>query len=322
MKIFCIEECASNFQLTRRRDITEDKHISEQTKVKILDKMCENMTSDYAEKLEQLKSGTDRRFEDINRKMKQHKEVTENWKEDTKQAVDAILSEAKKAHMKLSEELKQKEIIDAVEDRLKQLSSDVLYEEGQINEHLQSLEQVKDKLQLAVEKLLAADRTYESPEDQLDAELGKLIKTCDTAIQTFGQSLETSGRQIEEAVYGFESHISTRLRRCDLEQIETSLANNFDLQDAYDRLVAENAAKQRELSDMEADFEKLRLDYEKTKAELRKYTKKVSRVNTWIKWARPVEENEDKCLCFRHVSLRSARQWATKEAWNKSDRQK
>ena len=308
MKIFCIEECVTNFQTTRRRDITEDKHVSEPTKVKILDKMCENMTLAYSDKLEQLKSDTDRRFEDISKKMKQHKEVTENWKEDTKQEVDAILLEAKKAHMKLYEELERQEIIDIVEERLKQLTSDVRYEEGQIDEQLQSLEQIKDQLQVAVDKLTDAGQSYGTFEDPLDEGLSRLLKTCDTAIQAFGQSLEASGMRIEEAVNGFESHIATRLRRCDLEQLETSLANNFDVQDAYDRLVAEHAARQREISDKEVDFEKLRIDNEKSKAELRKYTKKVSRVNTWIKWARPVDESEDKCLCFRHVSLRSARQ--------------
>lgn len=308
MKMFCIDECATNFQMTQRKEITEDKHVSEPTKVKILDKMCENMTSAYSDKLEQLKSDTDQRFEDISKKMKQHKEVTKNWKEDTKQEVDAILVEAKKAHMKLYEELKRQEIIDLVEERLKQLSYDVRNEEEQIDEQLQSLEQIKDQLQVAVDKLTDAGQSYVTSEEQLDEGLSRLLKTCDTAIQTFGRSLESSRMRLEEAVKGFESHITTRLRRCDLEQLETSLASNFDVQDAYDRLVAEHAAKQREMSDKEVDFEKIRIDYEKSKAELRKYTKKISRVNTWIKWARPVEGSEDKCLCFRHVSQRSARQ--------------
>ena len=307
MKMFCIEECAANYHTTRRRDIVEDKHVSETTKVRILDKMCENMTQAYSDKLEQLKSDTDRRFEDIDKQMKQQKEVTENWKADTKQEVDAILLEAKKAHMKLNEELERQEIIDAVEERLKQLSGEIMSEEEQINEQLQSLEQIKDQLQEAVEKLQDVGQGFEAHGDPLNAGLRGLLKTCDTAIQTFGQSLESSGLRLEEAINGFETHITTRLKRCDLEQLETSLANNFDVQDAYDCLVTDHAAKQREISDKEADYEIVLIDYEKAKAELRKYTKKVSRVNTWIKWARPVDESEDKCLCFRHVSLRSAR---------------
>lgn len=303
MKSFCIDECAANFEVSRRRDVADDKHLSEENKVKILEKMCDRMSLEYENKLEQIKAENDGRFKDVSRKLHQQKDVTENWKENTKQEVDAILKEAKAAHSKLVEDLKQKEIVSAIEEKVLQLSEDVLYEIGQVKEVLQTVEEAKDQLLKIAENMAAENENFKEPED-----LDLLIRRCEKTLKAFRNSLEASGNNLEALANRFESQITTHLRRCNLDQIETSLAKNYDLQEAFDRLIADNTAKQRDLSNAEISFEKVRLDHEKTKDELRIYSIKISRVNTWIKWARPVDENEDKCLCTRHASLRSARQ--------------
>ena len=313
---FCIDECAANFHMKRRKEVIDDKHIQDLTKIKILDKMCENMTWDYENRLQGLKTENDRRYTEIDKKLKQEKEVTDNWKEDMQQEVDAILTEAKKAHKQLVEGLERKRVISAVEEQLKQLTEDLTYEVGQMKDQIQllieSVTDAKKNDQLFVDNTTDAmnvnqvlDESVTDAKTKDEQSQRALDPVVASLIQTFEETLETSALHIEGVGDRFERYITARLQRCPLEQIETGLGNNFQLQDNFDRLIAENAVKEQSVSDANYMVEKIRLDHEKTKAELRKYTKKFSRVNTWIKWATPVEEDEDKCLCYRHVTFRS-----------------
>ena len=315
LKAHCIEECAANFNLSRRKEVINDKHITEATKLKILDKMSDNMTLDYENRLQHMHSEYERGYSEVNKKLKHQKEITDNWKEDMKQDVDAILSEATKAHKELVEDVEKKSLISDVEEQLDRLSEAVMHEVEQMKEQLQGfLDNVasrKDDAIRAVERarmskdqklILVEDNTDTDEKDYAPAYLYILLFPL---IRTFENQVECRLQIIESNANKFERNITTRLQRCPLEQIETGLSNQFILQDNYDRLIAEINSKEQIVTDANYMVEKARLSHEKTKAELQKYTKKFSRVNTWIRWATPLEEDENKCLCFRHVTSRS-----------------
>lgn len=310
MKTACIDECAANYSVTRRKDVACDKHVQEMTKVKIMEQMCENMSADYETRLEQIKAVNDSRYTEVNRKLQQQKEITDNWKEDLKQEVGAVLGEAQMAHNKLAKKLEKLGTIAAIEEQVSQLSEEVIYEVGQVKDQVQavveSLAGMKKKDAIVVERIAGTtEKVIVDDTEKVDDHFAEEVKSL---IQTYKETLETSAEHFDEMAGRFESQIATHLRRCNLDNIETSLGNNFELQDSFDRLTTENIAKQKALSDAELMVEKEQQTHEKTRAELQKYTKKVSKMNTWIKWATPIEEDEDKCLCFRHVSLRSSRQ--------------
>lgn len=278
----CIEQLVINTNASSRKEILHDKHISEKTKLNILDKMCDKMDNDYEVKLKMLRTDMDKRCREIEKRRDEFLEELETWKNDLRQETENVVkTNSDKAHKRLVDDLHQKKFADRIDEASKQTKEELLTE----------MEQLKDKMNMIYE-------TMETNEIIDNEEAMKLKETLEKA-----QSSNTSN--IEGIADAFKRNMDRQLRVCSFyNEVEGGFASSYELEQRVCRTIEELEDNVQDLSVYQTKFEEEKMAHEKTRSELLKLKVRDHEINTWLKWAKPGAEDEEKCMCFRHSVLR------------------
>lgn len=272
----CIEELTHHTEATDRREIMQDKHVTEKTKLKIMDKLCDAMSQDYEHRLKQIRYDMDRRCRQIEQRRDEFMEQLETWKGSLKEEVDKEIKTSETAHKKLVEDLQQKKIVDKIDGNLKQTKEELFNE----------MKQLKDQLTFVFE-------TMESNEVIGDMEAQSLRETLEEAIKS-------NTRNIENITVKFKTKLEESLKICSFDEIESGVASGYELEEKVSRTIEELEANALEMAAHQVKFEEEKLAHERTRSLMMKLKIREHEINTWLKWAKPVSEDEEKCMCFRH----------------------
>lgn len=278
----CIEELALHTASSDRKEVMYDKHITEKTKLKVMDKLCDGLSQDYENKLTQIRNDMDRRCREIEQRRDEFMEQVETWKNSLKQEVDDTVKESKDAHEELVKKLNLKKITDRLDATLQQTKEELFIE----------MKQIKDQMNFVFE-------TMEGKEVIAEMEAADLRETLEEAI-------ENNTRKIENITEKFKTNLVQGLKTCSLKKAEAGLASSYELEENTSAAFEDLESRIRIKSFCEIKLEEEQLAHDKTKAQLTKMKIKDHEINTWLKWAKPVSENAEKCVCFRHFMERKA----------------
>ncbi|XP_045190307.2 uncharacterized protein LOC123547347 [Mercenaria mercenaria] len=281
LRKLCVDELSVNVTATNRKLVLRDKHIGEKTKLKVLDKMCDNMDKEYEDKLRQVRFDMDERCRLIEQRRDQFMEQLETWKNELRQEVDDMVESNKDAHLQLINDLHQKKIVDRIDETLKETKESLFNE----------MEKLKDDMNFVVQTM----ETNEIADDKETTDLKEVLT----------EAMDKNQRNIERIADGFKAKIEQKLNICSLSAAsvrEFSSANN--LEETVSGNIKELEDKIQTLARNQIKYEEEMTAHEKTKAELLKMQMKDHQLNTWMKWAKPVANDEEKCQCFRHTPAR------------------
>lgn len=278
VRTMCIDELVVNANASSRKEIRHDKHISEKTKLKILDKMCDKMDNDYEATLKMLRTDMDMRCREIEKRRDEFLEELETWKNDLRRETENVVkTNGDKAHKRLVDDLHQKKIVDRIDEASKQTKEELLTE----------MVQLKDQMNIVY-------KTMETNQIIDNKEAIQLKETLEKA-----QSSNKSN--IESITDAFNRKMDKQLRVCSFyNEVEGRFASSYELEQSVCRTIEELEDNVQELTVYRIKFEEEKMAHEKTRSELLKLKVRDHEINTWLKWAKPVGEDEDKCMCYRH----------------------
>ena len=284
LRKFCIEESAAKYSVVDRKKVVDERHMKDKTKVKILDKMMDNMSNGYEISLKQIRTDMDKRCREIEKSRDEFMEQNEAWKTEFNETVRKVLEENEQMHNKLLNDTYQKEMFeglwvtisdfnDDMSAEIKQLRQDI----NVITDSIRELYDVKD----GVQKSSALDKTVSSLENMLE-------KTTDKVVLRKNR---------------LEQSIATKLNVCHFNpRFGQTLTENVALMDKLEQLTIIGDEKTKMLTELELKIADQGLQHEKMDGELRRFAKKAHDVNTWVKWAKPEIDGSGRCTCFRHSS--------------------
>lgn len=274
-KTFCIEQCALHRKLVERDQIKSEKHITEKTKVEILGKMLDNVTTGYENDLKQIRTDMDSRCREIERCRDEFMEQTELWKNELGEKVMNTSKALGEAHTKLLEASYKT-------DLFKNLNGYIAFYNDQITEEFEHL---RNKITDLADRILE-NKGLENP-DELKA------------------TLEDELRKTEENTnlikLGLEEKIASGIKTCAASRhLQNSLTENFELLEKLDQFSTTLDKKTKMLTVLEIKNATSEVKFEKLESELRDCLKRLHDINTWIKWAKPDRDGQGRCTCFRH----------------------
>lgn len=276
----CVTSLAIDVNASNRKQIMNDKHISEKTKLKILDKMCDKMDKNYEENLKQIRFDMDKRCREIEQRRDEFMEQLETWKSELRQEVDDIKKNSKDIHKQLADDLQKKKIIDKIDETMKETT-------GKLFEEMKLL---KDQINFVFE-------TMETKEVIDDMEATRLR-------ETLKEAQENNQSNVKSIACKFKERIEENLRVCSAHEITEGFSSGYTLEENVSKTIEELEESIQTMAVDKIMYEEERFAHEKTKAQLMKLKIKEHEINTWIKWAKPAMEDEDKCMCFRHSEAR------------------
>lgn len=276
----CVTSLAMDVNASNRKQIIIDKHINEKTKLKILDRMCDKMDKDYEEKLKQIRLDMDKRCREIEQKRDEFMEQLETWKTELRQEVDDIGKNSEDFHKQLVDDLQKKKIIDKIDKTMKETT-------GKLFEEMKLL---KDQMNFVFESM-------EAKEIIDDMEATSLREALEEAQENNQNNVKSIARR-------FKERIEENLRVCSAHEITQGFSSGYALEENVSKTFEDLEESIQTLAVDKIMYEEERLAHEKTKAQLMKLKMKEHEINTWIKWAKPATEDEDKCMCFRHSEAR------------------
>ena len=275
----CIDELSSNIDAVNRAAIESDRHIKEKTKLKIFGKICENMEAQHEKGLKQVRHDMDGRCRMLEQKRDEFMEQLETWKNDLRLEVDEMIKQNEEAHRQLTKDLRQKQIVDNID--------------GTLKETKESLFKTMEKLQ---EDVTYVFQTMEANEIATEDEIAGLKEVLQEAI-------EKNQENISSCTNTFHVNMEKKLNVCSSNGAkEFSSAN--DLEENVSANIEELEDKIQTLTKYQIQYEEEVLAHKKTQAALFKMKKKEHEINTWLKWAKPVTDDEDRCQCYRHTMAR------------------
>lgn len=272
----CIEELSYKSDPTRRRQIMKEKHVSDKTKLKILEKLCNKIEDDYAANLKQIRHDMDKRCREIEQRRDEFLETLETWKTHLREEVDEIFENTKSMHEKFLDEFHRKHIIEKLEKSLKYSTNEFLTEQGRMNGRIQTLFE-----------------TMETNDVIGELEASKMREDWDDSQNSIKSNIETIAKQ-------YSSRIDEILTVCSLD-VQVKLASSCSLQESFSKSFTEMEEELEQSKITKIELVEERLVHEKTKSALLKMKMKEHEINTWLKWAKPEPNDEEKCLCFRHT---------------------
>ncbi|XP_045190306.1 microtubule-associated tumor suppressor 1 homolog [Mercenaria mercenaria] len=299
LRKLCVDELSVNVTATNRKLVLRDKHISEKTKLKILDKICDNMDKEYEDKLRQVRSDMDERCCFIEQKRDQFMEQLETWKNELRQEVDDMVESSKDAHLQL---------INRIDETLKETKESLFSEMKKKESLYNEMKKLKDVMN-SVFQTKETNKTNEIANDKETTDLKEILTKAmeknQRNIERIADELkatEKTQRNMERIADGFKEK---KLNICSLSAAsvrEFSSANN--LEENVSGNIEELEDKIQTLARNQIKYEEEMIAHEKTKAELLKMQMKDHQLNTWMKWSKPVADDEEKCQCFRHIPAR------------------
>lgn len=274
-KTFCIEQCALHQKLVERDQIKDEKHITEKTKVEILDKMLDNVTTRYEKHLTQIRTDMDSRCREIEKFRDEFMEQTELWKNELGEKVMKTSKTLGEAHTKLLEASYKT-------DLFKNLNSYIAFCNDQITKEFEHLRnKIIDLADIILEKT-----DLKNP--------GELKATLE-------DELRKTKENTNLIKLGLEEKIASGIKTCAASSyLQTSLTENFELLEKLDQFSTTLVKKTKMLTVLEIKESTLEEEFQKLESEHRKCLKRLHDINTWIRWAKPDRDGEGCCTCFRH----------------------
>ncbi|KAL4231253.1 hypothetical protein ACF0H5_008834 [Mactra antiquata] len=276
LRLECIDELSFNSNSSRRRQIVQENHVTEKTKLKILDKLCTKLEDDHAANLREIRNDMDKRCREIEKRRDEFMDYLETWKSDLRHEIDDVLDNAKRSHEKLTEELHQKNLIANLESQLKQTTDELLIEQQHINDRMQSL------IETMKGNEIIGDTEATKMREDLEEAQGNIVNN------------------IENIATRFRSRVESNLRVCTGDKTKEYFSSSYLLEENVRQSIEEITEKMKQTETTKIALEEEKLAHENTKTILTKLRMKEHEINTWLKWAKPETSDEDKCMCFRH----------------------
>ena len=281
VKELCLDECSKCNTASHRWTIMKDSHVSEKTKAKILNLICDKMTAEYERNLKEIQKDMDRKTGEIDEKRKEFVNAIDGWKRDLQQDVDKAIKEEKAAYEKLQEELEQKKITVALTN---------------------TVDKTCESLQLELEELKSEMRKIVDRLEDKDIHEGLIPP------ENFWQKVEDA---LGNAVYSIASlvdrhklEISRALSVCRNEKIKAGVKDSYELEENFDNISQELSDTIKVVSNIESNYQREMIEHERTKVELMKYQRRLQKVNTWIKWAKPSVNDDATYARYRNFRQR------------------
>lgn len=277
----CIDELARNIDPKDRLAIQSDKHVHEKSKVKIFGEMYDIMDREYESRVRQVRHDMDGRCRLLEQKRDEYMEQLETWKNDLRQDVDDLVKQNEDAHKQFIKDLYQKKIVDQID--------------GTLNETKEGLFEEMEKLQSEVNYVF---QTMEANEQADEEEISGLKQYLEKAI-------EKNQKNIKSITDTFKEKLEQKLCICSLNAASLkTFSSSKNLEENVSANIDELENRIESLARFEIQYEEEVIAHKKAQAELLKIKQKEHQMNTWLKWATPAIDDEDKCQCYRHAVAR------------------
>lgn len=303
---YCIDECSAHFSGAKRKQLIDDRHVQEKTKIEILDKMLDNMSNEYETNLKQIRHDMDRRCRAIEKRRDEFMEQTETWKTELDGKVASVTQSIHEDHKQLQVDAYQQEIFKDLNDSMTQFNVEIGMELEALKQELNIItDSIRDILNNKEtekaeksEKAEKTEKVEETEETKEDDELNKANKILDS----LEQLLEKTADNASFHQSCLEASFRVRLSTCGFPmRFQTILKENVETFEKIEQLTLQLDEKTKKLTELEVKNAEQIVRQEKTECELRKFAKQCHDINTWLKWAKPDSDSFGRCTCFRHA---------------------
>ncbi|KAH3855943.1 uncharacterized protein LOC127871119 [Dreissena polymorpha] len=308
VKQWCISAYVPKSSAHDRNTLLKDFHISDASKLEILNRMADAVSENYVDQLKGIREESERNCKQMEDNRAEFVSQTEQWKKELDKRVQVVIEQNKSLHKAFVDT----NGFDWVCEKFDDMISSAFHEKKIFKE----LEQIKEQTKKMFENLgLIKDEALEA---KMAEERSKIfvnekkytagVNYNDSEIRQALSTLNKSWNDIENSIKSYNQTVLEKIKQCLEtcrlnETVRESLTSQFALQTDFDELYQDLDKRFKKLTETEIDLKESLQELKRAKLEIQKYQRREHAINTWVKQGKPTLGNSNKCSCFRHSEM-------------------